>query len=38
MMPAGDGLSWRGAEKGSLPTVGIEADIIETNISAIAQS
>jgi hypothetical protein len=38
MTPAGDGLFWRGAEKRSLPTVGIEADIIEKNISATAQS
>jgi len=28
MMPAGDGLFWRGAEEGSLPTGGIETDII----------
>jgi hypothetical protein len=38
MMSTGHGLFWRGAEEESLPTGGIEADIIETNISATAQS
>jgi len=39
-MPAGDVLFWCCAEEGSFPRGGggVEADIIETNISATAQS